>query len=66
MKSEKTADLLVVGIIPGNGKYEGMVGSLRCVSSDEKVMVDVSGLKDCNRSIEWGESQIGKIIEIRV
>lgn len=63
-KAEKTADLLVTGWNYGNGKFEGKVGSLVCVSSDEKVVVNVSGLKEWQHEIEWADSQIGKIIEV--
>ena len=49
-KAELDCDLRVVGIQPGTGKYEGMVGALLCESSDGVIQVDVgSGLSDDDR-----------------
>ena len=46
LKSVKTCDLLVTGFNPGEGKFENQVGSLICSSSDNKVIVSISGFSD--------------------
>ena len=62
MKGIITCDLEVVGIQPGAGKYEGMVGSLIVRSSDGQVETNVgSGLSDADRKrTDW----VGKIVEV--
>lgn len=53
LKSEKECELLVQGIIPGTGKYEGGIGSLMCISSDGLIQVNVgSGLSDEDRGFQ--------------
>ncbi len=53
IKSEKECELLVQGIIPGTGKYEGGIGSLMCISSDGLLQVNVgSGLSDEDRGFQ--------------
>ena len=46
LKAEKDCDLEIVGWNPGNGKFEGMVGSLQMASSDRLVEVNISGFPD--------------------
>ena len=46
MKSEKECDLEIIGYTPGTGKFEGLVGSLQCASSDRKVEANISGFSD--------------------
>lgn len=46
LKAEKDCDLVITGFNPGTGKFEGMVGSLICSSSDSKVEVSISGFDD--------------------
>ncbi len=61
-KAELDCDLLVVGVQPGTGKYEGMVGALLCESSDGVIKVDVgSGLSDEDRQ---RTDYIGKIVAV--
>lgn len=61
-KAELDCDLKVVGIQPGTGKYEGMVGALLCESSDGIVKVDVgSGLSDEDRK---RDDYVGKIVAV--
>ena len=61
-KAELDCDLLVVGVQPGTGKYEGMVGALLCESSDGVIRVDVgSGLSDEDRQ---RTDYIGKIVAV--
>lgn len=63
MKEELTVDLRVVGHDGGTGKYEGMLGSLLCMSEDEKIMVSVgTGLTDEQRK---NPPQIGQIVEVK-
>lgn len=49
MKAEKEADLEVLGMNPGTGKNEDTFGSLRCVTSDRGLEVNVSGFTDDDR-----------------
>lgn len=61
-KAELDCDLKVVGIQPGTGKYEGMVGALLCESSDGIIKVDVgSGLSDEDRK---RDDYVGKIVAV--
>ena len=61
-KAELDCDLRVVGIQPGTGKYEGMVGALLCESSDGVIQVDVgSGLSDDDRR---RDDYISKIVAV--
>lgn len=63
LKAEESADLRVVGIIPGTGKYEGMIGSLTCVTDDGKIEVNVgTGLSDADRM--KGDWYLNKIVEV--
>jgi len=63
IKFRNTADLLCTGINEGEGKYEGMIGSLSLMNA-AGIEVDVgSGLTDQLRSMPWNHF-IGKIIEI--
>lgn len=63
LKEEKTADLKVIDIVLGNGKYEGMVGSLCCTTDDNRLLVSVgSGLTDEQRKLLPTN---GTIIEVK-
>lgn len=66
MKSEKTADLEIIGYNPGTGQYEGQVGSLITASSDRKVVVSISGFSQkLRREItENINNLIGTITEV--
>ena len=64
-KAELDCDLKVVGIQPGTGKYEGMVGALLCESEDGIIKVDVgSGLSDFDRKEFTKNSPVGKIATV--
>lgn len=55
LKAIKDATLEVLNIIPGEGKYEGMIGALQCDGTVEgkHVIVNVgSGLNDADRSMD--------------
>ena len=62
-KRRPTADLLVVDIEPGEGKYEGMIGSLVCIDLAGRTVSVGSGLDDWDRSQEE-EHFIGKVVEV--
>ena len=63
LKNESVCELRVVGIQPGAGKYEGMIGALLCESEDGVIKVAVgSGLKDDQRLIDV---YTGKIISVK-
>ena len=64
-KAELDCDLKIVGIQPGTGKYEGLVGALLCESADGIIKVDVgSGLSDFDRKEFTKNSPVGKIAAI--
>jgi hypothetical protein len=63
MKAEEVADLLVVGVQEGTGKYVGMVGALICETSDGLLHTNVgTGLSDADRNVK---DYIGKIVEVK-
>lgn len=64
-KAEKTADLVVVGWVPGLGKYEGQMGALVCQSSDGIVVVNVgSGFSDEQRLYLTLDNTVDRIAEV--
>ena len=64
-KGEEECDLKVVGIQPGTGKYEGMIGAILCESADGVLKVDVgSGFKDIDRKKDHSE-YVGKIVAVK-
>ena len=64
-KGEEECDLKVVGIQPGTGKYEGMIGALLCWSADDILKVDVgSGFKDEDRKKDPKE-YLDKIVAVK-
>ena len=66
VKPTRTMDCIVVGIKPGQSKYEGMIGSLILMvyNGDELIYItNCSGLTDEQRA--WNEEDcIGKVCEI--
>lgn len=69
-KQVKTMDMRVTGVCPGAGKYEGMVGALKCyIRTDDgkEVICEVgTGLSDVQRE-EWAINNaeiVGKIIKV--
>ena len=63
-KDRPTADLLCIEELNGDGKYDGYVGSLRCVdASGNEVCCVGSGMADHQRSLHG--SYVGKIIEVK-
>ena len=66
-KPAKTADLKVVGIVPGTpgSKYEGQIGSLQCALRDGTVVCNAgTGLKDHHRWLDPNDL-LGKIVEVK-
>lgn len=64
MKEEKDATLLVVGVTPHSKRPE-LIGSLECVTSDNKLKVSIgSGLTDNDREKDPSEF-IGSLINMR-
>jgi ATP-dependent DNA ligase len=63
IKNRPTADLECIDVEPGEGKYEGMIGSLVLKDKCGRVVKVGSGLDDNQRG--WHEDNfIGKIVEI--
>lgn len=62
-KKRRTADLICVATIGGQGKYEGMIGSLILEDSDGRQVQVGSGLSDMDRDVNplWFH---GKVVEI--
>jgi ATP-dependent DNA ligase len=69
-KVERTADLVIMGYKPGNGKYCGIIGSVHCGAwnSDGKLVevASVSGMGDPERLLITQRSKelIGTVIEV--
>lgn len=67
-KDVKECDLIITGVTEGNGRMKGMVGSIRCESSDTKLVVDVgTGLTDKLRSDLFKniEGIVGQVIMVK-
>ena len=63
-KGELECDLKIVGIQPGTGKYEGMLGAILCESADGVIKVSVgSGFNDGQRN--QGDELVGKIVAVK-
>lgn len=71
MKAEEMADLIVIDVIEGSGKYkiidgDKMVGAFILETSDGLLRVRCgSGLTDKQRVQYWNEKPIGKIVEVK-
>ena len=67
LKIEAECDIRVIGILEGEGKYKGQVGSLLCTTSCGELLVGISGLKDSQRKDFWENRSliIDKIITVR-
>lgn len=62
LKYRKTVDLLCIDILPGEGKYAEMIGSLVLQDSVGRIVQVGSGLSDLDRNI--ADYYVGKIVEI--
>jgi len=66
LKEEHTEDVKVIDFVPGKGKYTGMLGALKCRTSDKHI-VNVSGFTDSQRDRIWRMKPVykGKVVEVR-
>lgn len=65
MKAELEADLRVVGVTPGTGKFQGKIGSLMVETGDREVRCSVgTGLTDEERSLDPSEF-MNKIVAVK-
>ena len=64
LKGRKTADLLCIGMKSGEGKYEGLIGSLVLVDSIGRIVQVGSGLNDSDRTLVFDLAFKNKVIEI--
>jgi len=64
LKYRKTADLLCIDVIAGEGKYSEMIGALVLQDSEGRIVSVGSGLSDSERKPGLATWYIGKIIEI--
>lgn len=69
LKPFETADLLVIGLTEGKGKYEQMMGTLICSGEHDGKTINTevgSGFSDDDRKKLWSEDGlIGSVIEVR-
>jgi ATP-dependent DNA ligase len=63
LKYRKTADLLCIDIVPGEGKYEGQIGALLLKDSQGRLVSVGSGLYDYQRHLS-AEAFLNKVAEI--
>ena len=65
VKKGVSYDLLVVGVYPGNGKYEGTLGGLVCRYMGD-TDIRISGMSDAQRKDWWDnpEKIIGKVVQV--
>jgi len=66
LKVENDVELLVVGKNEGTGRLANNLGSLRCVSEDGGLEVNVSGFSDAQREYYWmSQDIVGSIITVK-
>lgn len=67
LKIEADCDLKIVSYEEGKGKYEGLVGSVVCHSSDDLLEVSVSGFSDAIREMLSANRDgfIGSIVTVK-
>lgn len=63
IKPRLTADLLCIDVRPGTGKYVGLIGSLECRDSSNRIVNVGSGLSDEQRA-KTKADYIGKVVEV--
>lgn len=59
VKPVRTADLRITGSLPGEGKYDGLVGSLTCETEDGVVVAQASGMSDADRHAMTAMANVG-------
>lgn len=62
-KKRPTADLICIGVTPGEGKYTGLIGSLILKDSKGRIVSVGSGLSDDDRSASETKF-LGNVVEI--
>ena len=69
LKEERTIDAVVTGITDGDGKYLGLIGSLRCsvYGSDNKLheIANASGFTDFERMAFTEHEPLGQVVKLR-
>lgn len=66
IKGEEECDLLCTDWIEGDGKYQGMLGALTCVSKDGTLIVNIgTGFTDDMRKTIKRDDVLGKIITVK-
>jgi len=66
MKVENTADLKIIEVLEGVGKYQGQLGSFRCTTEDGLLTVNVgSGFTDSERVEYFTNNMVGQTIEAK-
>lgn len=65
-KPRKTVDLVVTRLLPGQGKYLNLIGSLVCCTSEGYEIASVSGMTDTQRNwmSQHTDEILGKVIEV--
>lgn len=66
LKPRKTLDVIVTKLLPGQGKYLNMLGSLVCETSEGFEVASVSGMSDQQRRWMTNHTDeiLGKVIEV--
>ncbi len=62
-KKVQTMDLRIIDWNEGKGKYEGLIGSFVCETDDHKIRVNVSGMPDAIRCMDFNWFK-DKILEV--
>ena len=62
LKHRKTVDCVVTGLMPGKGKYKGMVGSLAC--SVHGIEIAKAAMMPDEIRAEITENDIGRVVEV--
>lgn len=67
VKSEKDCDLQMVEFLEGKGAYAGMCGSIRCISSDNKLEVFVKPRTFADAEFIWNnqEENLNRILTVK-
>lgn len=64
LKPVRTVDLIVTGFKDGDGKYVGLVGSLRCSTVEGREVASVSGMTDEQRVDVDEKKDLGRVVEV--
>jgi ATP-dependent DNA ligase len=66
IKEELTLDLMVVGMVEGEGKYKGTLGALQVMGQKRKIHT-ISGMTDEQRQVWWHSPPliVGSVVEVK-